>query len=454
MNRLTLIDRLFPFLFSPDDDGGGGGGIGDVSDVAHGEQGDVEIMGRGKGETDTGAGDDDKNDDEGAGDGDRPEVFLEEEEEGSDKEKDDEEEKDEGKDDGEEEGVKDDAKIFQGRPMLTDLKKEYPKIFKQFPELREVIFREQELSKHFGTVEEAEEASIKAGSFNTIEAALLAGDPSLIFDQLGTNAPEALVGVVDNFLPKILAKSQDLYLRATTPVIEQFLWSGYEHGKRIGDANLMKSMQHAANFIFGKPEIPDPARRGKPTGPHPAEQKLEEERAAWQKVRYKEASTEISGAIDAELEKDIVRGLDPEKKLSDRQRRSLIKEIKDEIDLTLGKDTAFGKQMQALWKKAGSADYPRDQRASIQNAFLARAKALVPAVRARLRSEWFGERPNSGKLAEKDKQVQQPQKKRTIESSSGRASGSGPKRPPAPRDVDYTKTTDMDLIEGRFSRRK
>jgi hypothetical protein len=443
----NFIDQIFRLYF--DDDGGGGGGLGDVSDVAHGHSGDVSILERGAEDEEDDA--DDADDDEDSGresEDDGIETFEEPDEtpEEGEEETDDKDKDKDSKDD-------EDKEVFEGRPTLTDLKKTYPGIFKKYPELREVLFREQELSKHFGTVEEAADAASKASNFDLLEAGLLAGDPSLIIQQLGENAPEAVAKLADNFLPKLLAHSQDLYLRATVPVIEQFMFTAYEHGKASGDANLMKSMQHAAKFFFGKPDIPDPRRRMGEGGPHPAEKRLEEERKNWQQTRFTEASGEVSSAIDSELEVDILKGLDPDKKLSERQRQSLITEIKSEIDAQLGKDEAFKRQMKALWSRAAAADYPRDQRASIKSAFLARAKALVPSVRTRLRAEWFGEKDaNSGKPSDKNKQGQQS-KKRTLP-DSGRAAGGGPKRPPSAKEVDFTKTSDLDLIEGRYARRK
>ncbi len=442
----------FHNFFSPDDAPGAG--------VPHGVAGDVSIMGEGE-ET----GGDAPDDTEGAeGEEEAPagkprvESFNEDEEEASGEEKPEEEAEEEEEP---KEGERTDEEVFQGRPTLTDVKAKYPKIFKEFPDLREVLFREGEFSKRFGTVEEADDAAVKAGSFSTIEAALLGGDSSPIIEQLGANAPEALASVVDNFLPTVLKHSQDLYLRATMPVIEQFLHTAYTHGKNVGDANLMRSAQHAANFIFGKPEIPDPARRNQPRGPHPAEQKLEQERKQWADTRFRETSSEISQGIDQELEADILKGLDPDKKLSQRQRSSLIKEIKDEIDATLGKDEAFKRQMRSLWQRAETAGYPRDQRASIKSAFLARAKALVPSVRTKLRGEWFGQaekgRPAVGKPAVREEAPQgKPElgKKRFVAEAGRPAAGSGPKRPPNPKDVDYSRTSDLDLIEGRFTRRR
>jgi len=432
-----FVDRFFKLLFSPDDGSG--------SAPPHGVEGDVELMNQG-----------DTDSEEGESTEETSETESESEQESSVEEFGEEGEEDtETPEEGEEgEGEeKPDTQPFEGRPTLTDIKTKYPKIFKEFPDLREVLFREQKFSEYFGSVDEAQEAAAKVSNFNTIEAALLGGDSTPIIDQLAANAPESLNQVVDNFLPALLNKSQDLYLRATTPVIEQFLHSAYEYGKRVGDANLMKSAQHAANFIFGKPDIPDPSRRGR-SGPHPAETQLEEERKGWAQTRFTEASQEVSGEVDTVLEAEILKGLDPDKKMSERQRTRLIQDIKDAIDAQLGKDEAFKRQMRGMWQRASTSSYSREQRASITNAFLARAKPLVPAIRSRLKAEWFGKAPKQlGQIPPRSETTGQFVKKRTFP-QSGSPSQGGRTRPPSPREVDYSRTSDMDLIEGKFTRRK
>lgn len=406
-------------------------GPGDVADVPLGHTGDMEILERGV--------EDDEEVVENEDEEEAPETFAK---------KDDDEDKEEAKDDDEKEEEAEEA--FEGRPSLTDIKTKYPKIFKEFPELREVLFREDAFTKEFGTVEEAQEASSKARSFNVIEASLLGGDPTPIIEQLGQNDPEALGKVVDNFLPTLLKQSESLYLRATVPIVEQFLWTLHEHGKKSGDVNLVRSAQHASNYIFGKPEVPDPAARNRTAGPHPAEQKLEQERSAWAKERFYEASNEISTQIDGDLKGEVLKGLDPDKVLNEWQRGKLTDDILAEIDATLQGDQAFQRQMKALWQKAAASGYPRDQRASIKSAFLARAKALVPAVRSRLRAKALGQKvANPGNGQPKGDSV----KKRALP-DSGRAGGNRGSRPPAPREVDYSRTSDEDLIAGRFTRRK
>jgi hypothetical protein len=426
-----MFERMFKLLFSPDEGG----------PPPHGIAGDVEVMG-GEEEEEGSTGDSEVPAEETFG-----AEGSEEAEEEAEPETEETEEADK------------DAEVFEGRPTLTDIKTKYPKIFKEFPELREVLFREQELSKSFGSIEEAQESAAKSQNFDVIEAALLTGDSRPIIDQLATNAPESLERVVENFLPSILQKSQDLYIKATTPIIEQFIHAAYEHGKRLGDANLMKSMQHASLFIFGDPGIRDPTTR-RASGPHPAEAQLQEERRTWSQQRFSEASQEVSTEIDRELQRDIENGLDPDKKLSERQRSRLIADIKDEIDAQLQRDEAFKRQMGTLWKRAGGANYPKDQRASIKSAFLARAKPLVPSVRSKLKAEWFGVRSKTGSLGQGERQrnpqgqfTQSPPKKRQFPESGGVAHTRGT-RPPSPKEVDYNRTSDMDLIEGKFARRK
>lgn len=459
----SFIDDVFRLYF---DGEGGGGSIGDVSAIPHGLDGDVELMGEGDDDGDAGSHDDDSGDGEPddsgetpgdsgkkkdkkketlEGEGDGQEQFQDEAEQ--DETGDEEPDEEEGK-----EGKEGEDEVYEGRPRLGDLKKAFPEIYKKFPELRDVIAREYKFSQEFGTIEEAQEASAKAKNFDFIEAGLLDGDPGEVFKQLGENSPDSLKKLADTVLPRLLEQSQDLYMRATVPVIEQFLWTLKEQGRSAKDPNLFNSAMHAAKWFFGKAEIPDPQRRMGNNEPHPAEKKLQEQQKTWAETRFRETSTEVSGAIDAELNGEITKGLSLPQGTTDKQKAAFMSALKDEIDATLGKDEAFKRQMKALWKKAADADYPRNQRSEIKSAFLARAKALVPGIRTRLREEWFGKAsPNNGKGKIVDKDKQTPPKKRAIPDSGRAPQNNGPKRPPSAKQVDWTRTTDEDLINGRFT---
>src|SRR5687767_11360934 len=57
-----------------------------------------------------------------------------------------------------------------------DILKKYPTLFKDFPYLEKAYYREQQFTQVFPTIEEAKEASVKAGVLNNFENDLLKGN--------------------------------------------------------------------------------------------------------------------------------------------------------------------------------------------------------------------------------------------------------------------------------------
>src|SRR5437763_300329 len=67
-----------------------------------------------------------------------------------------EEEEDKGPEKEEEEEEEEHGIV--GRPTFKDIKAKYPNLFKDFPDLRDMVFRERDYSELFPTVEDAKEA--------------------------------------------------------------------------------------------------------------------------------------------------------------------------------------------------------------------------------------------------------------------------------------------------------
>src|SRR6186713_214399 len=64
------------------------------------------------------------------------------------------------------EGADEDTLI---RVSYSDVKKEFPEFFKRFPQLKTAFFREQEFTKRFANLEDADEAIEAIESFRAVE---------------------------------------------------------------------------------------------------------------------------------------------------------------------------------------------------------------------------------------------------------------------------------------------
>lgn len=383
-----------------------------------------------------------------------PESEDEVEDEGEEDEDEVEDEGDEDEDEDEEpeqgakpegEGKKKVEAAIEGRPTYQELKKADPEIFKKVPGLKDIFFREQKFSETFASVEEAVTAAKKADDFDIIEASLVQGDPSLVFRELAANSPQSVPMLVDNFLPTLQRMSKELYVRATMPVLEDLIRLAYNDGKRLNDKNLMYAAGHIAKHVFGEPKIPEP--RNTNVGPHPAEVQLREERSRHFNERYGVFNQELSVESYTRLERVADRGIvDPEGKLNGFTRKAIVKEALAELDAKLGEDQQLAGTLRQLWRRATVGGFTKEHKEAILNAHLSRAKQLLPGIRNRMVAEALGQKV--GKTNNKQK--------RDIP-SGGRGAAGGVRGNNArlnPKNIDWGKTSDEDILAGKITTRK
>lgn len=346
------------------------------------------------------------------------------------------------------EGEKEEEKIDLGprRPSFKDIKAKYPDLFKDFPDLREAFFRETEYTKIFPTVEEAREAVEELTSLSTLRDKVLEGDFATVLESAKEASVDSYEKLVDNLLPALYKEDQAAFMRAITPSIENMLRSAYKDGAGSGNEDLQNSALHISQWFFGTDEV----ATGKTTTvkksaePTEKETRLAKEREEFEATKFRDALNTVVQDRDVIMEREILRGLDPDSELSPYIRKKLVKDVIEEIDKAIQKDSSHVALMNSKWRRAKQEGYSRDSLRRIVSAYQARAKSLVPSVRARLKAEALG-KTVSGKKAENVAALTTRK-----EVPAGVASSSSSKRLPSPKEIDWAATSDADILEGNI----
>lgn len=468
MHLWKLFRVAEPFL-SPDDLGGSTGSGSELSqDLA-----DLTDEGRGEGREEEGEegrrqtprnegreGDDDLNEGEEEQEEEDPDAdpdAEESEEEGEDDEEEDEEEEAEGE---EEEPEGDGKKVrVEGKPTIEDIKKIAGNdVFKYLPGLRGMVFEHKAMFEVFPDVEVAKEAAEKAGYFDEIKTSLEMGDPKTLLTELKADE-HAFKQVATNFLPTLRELDPNLYIDLTLPIIEELLYRAGERAKVLGAGydpttkkplpgqNLKLSAEWLADFVFGKPEIPDITKRT-PTEKHPAEIQLEKERNERDTAARQQFSADINRDVDKSLRGMVTENLDP--RLSKFERNAVIERVLDELATQVNKDQPFVTKMKGLWGRAKTARYSAQSKDAIVSAHTSRAKAVVKDIRNRIVQEALGprarQRVNGSRQESQEGQSNNQPRKRQF-GSHGRAGA--PRQRTAvldSRKIDWTRTSDADIL--------
>ena len=318
------------------------------------------------------------------------------------------------------------------------LKESYPKIFKEFPELKDVIFQNREYNKIYGSVEDAIEAREKAAILDDISATTLRGDPTELLNALEKTERGRTEEFASNMLGEIRRSNSDMYYRITDPVIASALKAAETHASKSGDKNLLLATKYLSNFVFGNQEIPafnGTARKEK----DPERIKFEQERREQEEQRFQEHQKTIYDYTERKLDEMIRTGLDPDNVYNNFVKEALTEKVMSRIGSTLKADKAFQGQMTALWKKAHKNGFTREDKQRIAHTYLAKAKRVMPAIRSKIRGEAKASDVGNGNNGKRDE--------KKVITSSGVGGNTGKKPIPSdPKKIDWKNVTDEDIL--------
>jgi len=389
-----------------------------------------------------------------------PDELLEEKEEKEETEEEEVEENKEDKEDKEESEDKEDKEEKEedkeeekerptqyDRPTITAIKKEFPEFFNKFPTLQNAFFREQEFTRLFPTVDDAKQALEDNNALSVLRDAALSGDASPVIEALSQSEATSIPKFAKTLLKTLHKDHNDVYVEVVSPLFENALRGAFNYAKSKGDEDLEKAAQAFSNYIFGTPEVAEGKRTFvKEEKPDVIDKKREE----FNKERYQTSYADVESRISTALTKMISTGLDPDKVLTEYVGKKLSADVLDAVGKALAADVSHMAAMKSYWHRAQRNGFDSDSISKIVNAYLARAKQVMPSIRAKLKKAAIGDT----KVAAENRNRSIGEK---INADRRPSSGAPPKNGKASvtsREIDYAKTSDLDLLEDRITTRK
>jgi hypothetical protein len=358
------------------------------------------------------------------------------------------EDEEEPEEEKEEEEGKEELELGPRRPSFKEVKSKYPDFFKDFPDLREAFFRESKYTEIFPTIEDAQEAREELASLSTIREKVLEGDFTAILEASKETDKTSYDKLVDNLLPHLYKSDQDAFMRAITPSIENMLRTAYRDGTGSGDEDLQNSALHISKWFFNTEEVATGKTTTLKKTPEISKEQdaLSSERAEFEATKFRDAYNIVLQDRNSTMEEMILNGLDPDKEMSQYIKSKLTKDIIEEVDRVLQKDGAHMALMNAKWKRAKQEGYNRDSLRKIVTTYQARARSLVPSVRAKLKASALGRTDGKEKL----QQVAHVAGRKEVPAGATSRSGT---RLPSPKDIDWRSTSDADILAGNIRTR-
>lgn len=341
------------------------------------------------------------------------------------------------------------------RPSIKDVTTKFPELFKTFPSLRDMYFREKEFSSIFDTLDVARTASENSEAFENLRSDIFTGNGEKLINSIKDTDPAKLDSFAENFMSSLAKVSPDAHWKAAVPLLENAVRSLYNESKKFGDTdqgnNYKFAAQYFAQFLFGDIKVASGETRVSKTkeAPNPREEELNKREKDMDERVYTEFAaattrTGQKGLKDLIMDKDKSGNLkiDPDAVMTDFIKNTLAEKIQIEVDRQLSADSEHMRYMGTLWSRSKKEGYSPDSKAKIVSAYLARARQVVPSVRAKLVSEALGTttKHNANKQTRTD-----VVKTRREPGSGGRGSSSSSKMID-PKRIDFGRTTDMDIL--------
>lgn len=329
------------------------------------------------------------------------------------------------------------------RPSIAEIKGKYPDLFKDFPSLRDVYFRERAFNELFSSVEEAKEANENDGAFRTLREDIFNGDGTKLFAALKQDG-ETLNKFSASLLPTLFKASPEAHWKAVTPLLENIVRTMHAEGESKNIEDLKNASLHISNFLFGGTEVAE----GKKTFVEKApDNSVREERQKFEAERFNSFSSDLESTAVSSLRSLVEKNLDPDGIMTPFIKNNIIRETITAVDAQLTADKAHMRGMESLNRKAKENNYSSEYKSKIISAYLERAKSLVPSVRAKFVSEAMGtsKKVADNKLAKADAAKSRVDKTAGSKLSSDRATQYDPKK------INWGKTSDEDILNGNVT---
>jgi len=315
-----------------------------------------------------------------------------------------------------------DAQVGVEAQRLWDTHQAYREIFPTVAEARAV----KELFP--GGAVEATQLAAQAQDINRLDAAYFSAEPraqAQLAEHLLRDNPRAFQAM--------LRHSAEVLARRDPQGFQQLAEQLANHSREIGrDAETQRT---PGTQPGATPAVADIARQ---------RQQLEQERGEFRATQFASFQQSANDAVVGQVRQSIVEtigGALPAG-VPEGARKRIAEDVFLEIHTTLQSDPALTRQVAGLLSAGGGWQFDDATRQQVVGLIFSRAKSLLPGVAKRVVNDWT----TSVLSANREKTARQQAAAGRVDIAGGGAPESVGKRTLKPRDIDYTKTSDDQIL--------
>jgi hypothetical protein len=271
-------------------------------------------------------------------------------------------------------------------PRKKEILKKYPELFKEFPFLEKMLYRDKEYNELFGSFDDARELAEKAEVFQEFEGQLLAGNTEEILKNVRETDTKAFDIIVDDYLPTLMKVDKEAYFHVVGNLNKRLIAEMVKEANTTGNDDLKQAALLVNQFVFGTSTYTPPQNRVD-RREDPEADKVQQERLEFTKERFESARDDLQVRVDNTLKATIAEYIDPKGTMSSYVKKNAVADAIRMLNEHIGGDSGTVKGLDKLWRAAFEAKFSKESLARIQSFYLGKARGGLKKVILAARAE-------------------------------------------------------------------
>lgn len=318
----------------------------------------------------------------------------------------------EAEDEGDEDklDLKSDDEAIEAPPRKKEIIAKFPTIFKEFPFLEKMMFRDRQYTELFGSFDDAKEVAERAQNLSEFEHDLLDGNIERTLISVKSADNKAFDKIVDNYLNVLAKVDKEAYFEVVGNTAKHIIKEMVQEARNSKNEDLQKAALILNQFLFASSQYVPPKPRV--AEDETKNKELEEERKSFTRERFETARNDLQTRVDNTLRATISEYIDPKGEMSPYVKKNAIRDALVQLHQTIGQDGAFRKSLDKLWESAFSEKFSQNSVNRIRSAYLGRSKQILGVIIKKARAEALKDTTSSRRKSDENEEDETPRSRR------------------------------------------
>jgi len=277
-------------------------------------------------------------------------------------------------------------------PRKREILKKYPDVFKDFPFLEKMMYRDKQITEMFGSFDDAKEVAEKSETFNSFESQLLSGNTEEILRSVKETDEKAFNIIIDDYLPTLAKVDKEAYFHVIGNLNKRLIMEMVAEANDLENtdpdraADLKQAALMVNQYVFGNTKFTPPTTRVPKKSPD-EQSESEKERLSWVQERFESSRDDLQTRVDNTLKATISDYIDPKNVMSGYVKKNAVADAMKILTSAIASDPSVSKNLNRLWKSAFESKFSRDSLGRIQSFYLSKAKGNLKNAILKARAE-------------------------------------------------------------------